>query len=83
VGSGSLYRFGLAGYPWHVTAFHPDYKMTDPLPTSVQKLLEAAEIGQEAGLHYVYAGNIPGRVRAMKTLFAQNARHDWCSGAGT
>lgn len=48
--------------PWHVTAFHPDYKMTDPLPTSARTLLKAAEIGQEAGLKYVYAGNIPGRV---------------------
>jgi len=48
--------------PWHVTAFHPDYKMTDSPPTSVKTLLRAAEIGQEAGLNYVYAGNIPGRV---------------------
>jgi pyruvate formate lyase activating enzyme len=48
--------------PWHVTAFHPDYKMTDPPPTSVKTLLRAAEIGQEAGLSHVYAGNIPGRV---------------------
>ncbi len=47
--------------PWHVTAFHPDYKMIDPPPTSVRTLLRAAEIGQEAGLNYVYAGNIPGR----------------------
>lgn len=48
--------------PWHVTAFHPDYKMTDPPPTSVKTLLRAAEIGQEAGLNYVYAGNLPGYV---------------------
>lgn len=48
--------------PWHVTAFHPDYKMTDSPPTSVKTLLRAAEIGQEAGLNFVYAGNIPGRV---------------------
>src|SRR4030066_343164 len=47
--------------PGHVTAFHPDYKMTDPPPTSVATLLRAAEIGQEAGLNYVYAGNLPGR----------------------
>jgi pyruvate formate lyase activating enzyme len=49
--------------PWHVTAFHPDYKMTEPSPTSVNTLVRAAEIGQEAGLKYVYAGNIPGRTR--------------------
>jgi pyruvate formate lyase activating enzyme len=49
--------------PWHVTAFHPDYKMTDPPPTSARTLLQSAEIGEEAGLRYVYAGNIPGRVK--------------------
>jgi pyruvate formate lyase activating enzyme len=47
--------------PWHVTAFHPDYKMTDPPPTSAKTLIRAAEIGQEAGLNFVYAGNLPGR----------------------
>jgi pyruvate formate lyase activating enzyme len=49
--------------PWHVTAFHPDYKMNEPSPTSVKTLIRAAEIGQEAGLNYVYAGNIPGRTK--------------------
>jgi pyruvate formate lyase activating enzyme len=48
--------------PWHVTAFHQDYKMREPPNTSVENLIRAAEIGQEAGLRYVYAGNIPGRV---------------------
>jgi pyruvate formate lyase activating enzyme len=48
--------------PWHVTAFHPDYKMTGPRPTQPDDLLRAAEIGTEAGLHFVYAGNAPGRV---------------------
>lgn len=48
--------------PWHVTAFHPDYKMLDPEPTSARTLLRAAEIGQEAGLNFVYAGNLPGRM---------------------
>lgn len=47
--------------PWHVTAFHPDYKMTDRSSTHVDTIIRAAEIGQEAGLKYVYAGNIPGR----------------------
>ncbi len=49
--------------PWHVTAFHPDYKMTEPDPTPVKTLQRAAEIGQEAGLKYVYAGNLPGSLR--------------------
>jgi len=48
--------------PWHVTAFHKDYKMTDPDNTDARTLIRAAEIGQEAGLHYVYAGNLPGMV---------------------
>jgi pyruvate formate lyase activating enzyme len=48
--------------PWHVTAFHPDYKMLDPPRTTVDMLIRAAEIGAEAGLNYVYAGNLPGRV---------------------
>lgn len=47
--------------PWHVTAYHPDYKMDAP-PTQASSLRQAAEIGQEAGLRYVYAGNLPGRV---------------------
>ena len=48
--------------PWHVTAFHKDYKMTDPDNTSAATLVRAAAIGREAGLRYVYAGNLPGRV---------------------
>jgi len=55
--------------PWHVTAFHPDYKMTDPPPTPVSTLLRAAEIGQEAGLHYVYAGNLPGRTKEFENTY--------------
>jgi pyruvate formate lyase activating enzyme len=48
--------------PWHVTAFHGDYKMTDPRDTTADDLLRAVEIGQESGLRYIYAGNLPGRV---------------------
>jgi len=48
--------------PWHVTAFHRDYKMTGPAETDVATLLRAAEIGRSEGLHFVYAGNIPGAV---------------------
>ncbi|MBI4558826.1 MAG: AmmeMemoRadiSam system radical SAM enzyme [Candidatus Hydrogenedentes bacterium] len=48
--------------PWHVTAFHPDYKMTEPPRTQVSHLLRAYDIGKEAGLHYVYPGNLPGMV---------------------
>ncbi len=48
--------------PWHVTAFHKDYKMDDPADTQPQDLLRAAKIGGEAGLRFVYAGNLPARV---------------------
>jgi AmmeMemoRadiSam system radical SAM enzyme/AmmeMemoRadiSam system protein B/AmmeMemoRadiSam system protein A len=48
--------------PWHVTAFHQDYKMTDPDATPPETLMRAAEIGTSAGLRFVYAGNLPGRV---------------------
>jgi pyruvate formate lyase activating enzyme len=48
--------------PWHVTAFHKDYRMHDPDNTTPDMLVEAAEIGRRNGLRYVYAGNLPGRV---------------------
>ena len=48
--------------PWHVTAFHRDYKMTSPDDTRPEDLLRAAAIGREAGLRYVYCGNLPGQV---------------------
>jgi len=48
--------------PWHVTAFHPDYKMTDPPRTSTDMLVRAVDIGRAAGLRFVYAGNLPGVV---------------------
>ena len=44
--------------PWHISAFHPDYRMLDRPPTSHRDLVRAWEIGREAGLRYVYVGNI-------------------------
>jgi pyruvate formate lyase activating enzyme len=52
--------------PWHVTAFHKDYKMVSPEDTRPEDLLRAAAIGQTAGLRYVYCGNLPGRVRSLE-----------------
>lgn len=46
--------------PWHVTAFHPMYKMMDRSPTSLASLQRARQIGLEAGLAFVYEGNVPG-----------------------
>ena len=58
--------------PWHVTAFHKDYKMTDPENTSPQTLMRAAEIGTKAGLRYVYAGNLPGQVGDLENTRCPN-----------
>lgn len=46
--------------PWHVTAFHPDYKMTDRNSTPIKTLEMAHDIGIKTGLRYVYTGNVPG-----------------------
>jgi pyruvate formate lyase activating enzyme len=60
--------------PWHVTAFHKDYKMTDPEDTPPETLLRAAEIGSNAGLHYIYAGNLPGDVGEWENTRCPNCR---------
>lgn len=46
--------------PWHVSRFHPSYRMLDRPPTSASTIERALEIGREEGLRYVYAGNLPG-----------------------
>jgi len=55
--------------PWHVTAFRKNYKMTNLDNTTAEMLIRAAEIGQEAGLNFVYAGNLPGRVGEYEHTF--------------
>jgi len=68
----SIVRF-LAGVskdiPWHVTAFHPDYRMTDRNRTTAPSVIKAATLGKEAGLRYVYAGNIPGDVGDLESTY--------------
>jgi pyruvate formate lyase activating enzyme len=46
--------------PWHITQFHPMYKLPDLPRTPVSTLRKARQIGLEAGLRYVYEGNVPG-----------------------
>lgn len=46
--------------PWHLSAFFPAYRMMDAEPTDWGSLERAWRIGKEAGLRYVYCGNIPG-----------------------
>ena len=45
--------------PWHLSAFHPDYKMLDHESTKLETLQRAKKIGQKAGLDYIYLGNVP------------------------
>jgi pyruvate formate lyase activating enzyme len=60
--------------PWHVTGFHPDYKMTDRDSTTAGTLRRAAEIGRQEGLSFVYAGNLPGRVGAFENTYCPRCR---------
>ncbi len=60
--------------PWHVTAFHKDYKMTDPPNTTAAQLTRAAEIGVNEGLRFVYVGNIPGRAGEWEDTRCPNCR---------
>jgi pyruvate formate lyase activating enzyme len=46
--------------PWHLSRFHPTFRLTDRSPTPVETLQKAHQIGLEAGLKYVYIGNVPG-----------------------
>ncbi len=66
--------------PWHVTAFHPDYKMTDRHGTPVRTVLRAAELGRAEGLRHVYAGNIRARRARSRTPGAPRAGP--CSSSG-
>ncbi len=60
--------------PWHVTAFHQDYKMTDPPNTTAKALIRAAEIGVAQGLRYVYAGNLPGQVEPFENTYCPSCK---------
>ena len=60
--------------PWHVTAFHRDYRMHDNADTTPAMLVAAAEIGHRNGLHYVYAGNAPGRVGDLENTRCHSCR---------
>ncbi|MFQ5881072.1 MAG: AmmeMemoRadiSam system radical SAM enzyme [Candidatus Methylomirabilales bacterium] len=60
--------------PWHVTAFHKDYKMTDSDNTPASTLLRAAQIGEAAGLRYVYAGNLSGWVGKYEDTYCPTCK---------
>jgi pyruvate formate lyase activating enzyme len=46
--------------PWHISRFHPQYRYMDSAPTPISSLERAEQIGKEAGVRYVYLGNVPG-----------------------
>jgi pyruvate formate lyase activating enzyme len=57
------------GIPWHVTAYHADYKASDgPPSTPVSRILAAVKIGRQTGLRYVYGGNIIGLDKDQSTF---------------
>lgn len=61
--------------PWHVTAFHPDYRMQDRAATEAASLLRACEIGDAEGLRFVYAGNLPGAVEGRESTHCPDCDH--------
>jgi pyruvate formate lyase activating enzyme len=61
--------------PWHMTAFHPDYKMTEGYrQTRADDLMKIVEYGRQAGMKYMYPGNLPGQVGEW-----ENTRCHHCS----
>jgi len=58
--------------PWHVTQFYPTYRLTDQPRTPVATLRRARQIGLDAGLRYVYEGNVPG----------EGGENTYCPGCG-
>lgn len=62
-----------ADTPWHVTQFHPTYKLIDRPRTPVETLRKARDIGRAAGLRYVYEGNVPG----------EGGENTWCPACKT
>ncbi|MFW5871294.1 MAG: AmmeMemoRadiSam system radical SAM enzyme [Verrucomicrobiota bacterium] len=82
--------------PWHVTGFYPTYKLTDTVPTTHAMLQKALNIGQQAGLNYVYMGNVGGSSdtncpscgnllieRRMGRVAANNLKTGSCPECGT
>ncbi len=60
--------------PWHVTAFHSDYKMDSTPSTTPAMLRHAAGIGKRVGLKFIYAGNLPGQVGDLENTYCAHCR---------
>ncbi|MFH1784856.1 MAG: AmmeMemoRadiSam system radical SAM enzyme [Candidatus Micrarchaeota archaeon] len=62
--------------PWHITAFHPDYKLVDKKPTPPASLVRAREIGRLTGLHHVYCGNVGIAYASYESTLCKRCRKD-------
>ncbi|AQT68637.1 molybdenum cofactor biosynthesis protein A [Anaerohalosphaera lusitana] len=58
--------------PWHISRFFPAYEMDGGSATPPETLERAMEIGKQAGLKYIYVGNLPG----------SNAESTFCPSCG-
>jgi pyruvate formate lyase activating enzyme len=61
--------------PWHVTAFHPDCKMADRKRTPMEILLRAYQHEKNAGLSFVYAGNLRGKVQNTENIYCPDCQN--------
>jgi len=59
--------------PWHVSRFHPDYRMMDNGATPLESLRKAFYAGKQAGLRYIYVGNVVGETAETLCPGCQNA----------
>jgi pyruvate formate lyase activating enzyme len=56
--------------PWHISRFHPTYRLTDRPSTPAESIQQARQIGLDAGLRYVYSGNLPGDKGESTTCYS-------------
>ncbi|MEE8413687.1 MAG: AmmeMemoRadiSam system radical SAM enzyme [Dehalococcoidales bacterium] len=56
--------------PWHITRFYPQHNMRHLPPTPIETLERAYDIGQKAGLKFIYAGNVPGHSSESTTCYS-------------
>ncbi len=68
--------------PLHFSAFHPDFKMLDVAPTPLATLRNARAIALDAGLHFVYTGNVhhtEGETTTCHVCGVALVERDWYS----